>query len=312
MFSPGKIWLDTAGHPIQAHGGGILYDSGAYYWYGENKAGVTRDRRVDVIGISCYVSRDLFHWDYQGLALSAVLKDTDHDLHVSKIAERPKVVFNKRDGRYVMWMHVDASGYQYARAGVAVSDRPTGPFEYLKSVRPFGKMSHDLTVFQDEDDKAYLIFCADSHRNITVGQLSDDYLSVTDVYSENMAQPGPPYGREAPAVFKHAGKYFMITSGTTGWDPNAAEYAVADNILGPWKVKGNPAKGIHAHVTFNSQSTFVLPVAGKTGQYIFMADQWNKHDLSDSRYVWLPIEIEEEELTICWKDNWTLDLLKGS
>lgn len=42
-YYPGRIWLDTVGNPIQAHGGGILYDeqSGTYYWYGEYKDGPT-------------------------------------------------------------------------------------------------------------------------------------------------------------------------------------------------------------------------------------------------------------------------------
>lgn len=42
-YYPGRIWLDTEGNPIQAHGGGILYDekSGTYYWYGEYKDGPT-------------------------------------------------------------------------------------------------------------------------------------------------------------------------------------------------------------------------------------------------------------------------------
>lgn len=42
-YHPGNIWLDTEGNPIQAHGGGILYDerSRTYYWYGEYKDGPT-------------------------------------------------------------------------------------------------------------------------------------------------------------------------------------------------------------------------------------------------------------------------------
>lgn len=42
-FYPGRVWLDTDGNPIQAHGGGILYDgrTETYYWYGENKDGPT-------------------------------------------------------------------------------------------------------------------------------------------------------------------------------------------------------------------------------------------------------------------------------
>ena len=34
---PGAEWLDTMGHPIQAHGGALFYEDGTWYWYGENK-----------------------------------------------------------------------------------------------------------------------------------------------------------------------------------------------------------------------------------------------------------------------------------
>ena len=37
-FKPGEIWTDNNGVHINAHGGGILYDKGTYYWYGEHKA----------------------------------------------------------------------------------------------------------------------------------------------------------------------------------------------------------------------------------------------------------------------------------
>jgi hypothetical protein len=40
-FTPGEAWLDTAGKPIQAHGGSIIVVDDAYYWYGENKAFTT-------------------------------------------------------------------------------------------------------------------------------------------------------------------------------------------------------------------------------------------------------------------------------
>ena len=61
MFENGKIWMDDAGRSIQAHGGCILQHDGMWYWYGEHKGaencpGTTR---VDVIGISCYSSKDM-------------------------------------------------------------------------------------------------------------------------------------------------------------------------------------------------------------------------------------------------------------
>lgn len=70
--------------------------------------------------------------------------------------------------------------------------------------------------------------------------------------------------REGPAMFKYRGKYYLITSGCTGWAPNQAAYSVADSPLGPWKRVGDPCIGDTSKTTFDTQSTCVIPVdAGK-------------------------------------------------
>jgi len=66
-----------------------------------------------------------------GLILKAVPGDSSSDLHPSKVVERPKVAFNPRTRKFVMWMHIDSADYQTARAGVAIADSPTGRFQYL-------------------------------------------------------------------------------------------------------------------------------------------------------------------------------------
>lgn len=48
---------------------------------------------------------------------------------------------------------------------------------------------------------------------------------------------------EAPAIFKKDGTYWMITSGCTGWAPNAARLFSAPSIWGPWKQHPNPCQG---------------------------------------------------------------------
>lgn len=80
----------------------------------------------------------------------------------------------------------------------------------------------------------------------------------------------------------------MLSSGCTGWDPNQAELAVADSIMGEWKTIGNPCTGTDADKTFYAQSTYVQKVMGKKDMYIALFDRWNKKDLENSRYVWLP------------------------
>jgi len=306
----GEQWLDTDGNLIQAHGGGILFDKGVYYWYGANmdiETIIIPDEvhdmaRTDVIGVSCYSSTDLMNWKNEGIVLSAVVDDAEHDLHPSKVLERPKVVYNERTKQYVMWMHIDHADYSYSCAGVAISDHPTGPFQYLRSFRPHDAMLRDMTLFQDDDGKAYLYYSSENNSTLYISLLDEEYLQPAGPFTRNFIDKY----REAPAVFKHKSKYYMISSGCTWWDPNEAEYAVADTPLGPWEVKGNPCIGKDADKTFYAQSTHVLPVNGSSNTFIFMADRWKEEDLGDSRYIWLPFTIEDNEVQIQWLDYWQL------
>jgi hypothetical protein len=111
--------------------------------------------------------------------------------------------------------------------------------------------------------------------------------------------------REAPAPFKAGGKYYLITSACTGWEPNEAGYAVADSPLGPWTMVGNPTVGPGAINTFGGQSTFVFrPLGAKLDQFVFMADRWNSQNLGDSRYLWLPFSVKDGKIAIEWRDSW--------
>ncbi|HXO75909.1 MAG TPA: beta-galactosidase trimerization domain-containing protein, partial [Puia sp.] len=292
-------WLDTDGRFINAHGAGVLFQDGIYYLFGEIKRGPTRlvpgqdweDYRVEAGGVSCYSSRDLVHWKNEGVALAANTMDPASDIHTSRVIERPKVIYNEETKQYVLWMHVDRDDYSYARAGVAVSDKPQGPYRYIGSVRPNGQMSRDMTVFKDDDGRAYLVYTSENNNTMQVCLLSKDYLSPTPLYKRILVGQR----REAPAVFKQDGKYFLITSLCTGWDPNPATYAVADSMMGTWTQKGNPCVGVDANTTFHSQSTFVVP---HDSGFIFMADRWNKTDLERSGYLWLPLRVEGGKVEI--------------
>ena len=60
MNKNGEMWFDDQGNAIQAHGGMILEYQGIWYWYGENKGAdnCPGTSRVDVIGVSCYSSKN--------------------------------------------------------------------------------------------------------------------------------------------------------------------------------------------------------------------------------------------------------------
>ena len=309
VIVPGAEWLDTGGASINAHGGGILYHDGMYYWYGEAKGeftyrspGVGWDcYRTDAGGVACYSSTDLCHWTYNGIVLEPDTVHSFSDIHPTMVIERPKVIYNDSTKQFVMWMHIDNHNYEKAMAGIAVCDTPTGKFRFIESIRPNGQMSRDMTLFKDDDQKAYLIYSSESNATLHIARLSNDYLNVTSDYNRLFINQS----REAPAVFKRGGKYYIVTSGCTGWDPNEAEWAIADYVMGPYTSMGNPCRGKNADKTFYSQSTFVLPVVG-TDKYIIMFDRWNKKNLIDSRYIWFPINFDGDKMTISWTPSWIL------
>ncbi len=302
MFHPGEVWNDTAGVPINAHGGGMLYRNGTYYWFGEFKTEGPDGNHANV-GVSCYSSRDLYHWKNEGIALK-VSQDPASEIVAGSVIERPKVLYNAKTRTYVMWFHLElkGKGYSAARAGVAVSKRATGPYTFLRSFRPDGEMSRDMTLYADDDGKAYLLTTSENNQTQHLSQLTDDYLDTTGHYMRILAHEA----LEGEAIFKSHGHYFYIGSHTTGWAPNPAFAAVADNLRGPWKLLGNPCRGEGADLTFGAQSTYVLPVAGRPGAFIFMADRWQPKNPIDGRYVWLPIDVGEDSFTITWKPEWSL------
>lgn len=310
-FFPGAEWKDTAENNINAHGGGILYYNGTYYWYGEAKGDSTylssqvstwECYRADARGVSCYSSKNLADWKFEGIVLPAASNDTNSDLSPSQVIERPKVIYNNNTKKFVMWMHIDSFNYEKACVGVAISDSPTGQFTYLGSFKPNGEDSRDQTLFKDDDGRAYHICSSEGNETMYISLLSDDYTKLSGHFARNFINEK----REAPAVFKYNGKYYLITSGCTGWDPNIAEIAVADSMLGKWTTLGNPCRGFDADSTFHAQSTFVLPVYGKKNMYIAMFDRWNKKNLVDSRYIWLPLSFENGNPVIAWQNKWVL------
>ena len=344
---PGEIWNDNRKIHINAHGGGILFRNGVYYWYGEHKDELTN---VANVGINCYSSRDLINWKFEGVVLAVVTNNDSSDITTGCIMERPKVVYNEKTQKYVLWFHLElkGQGYKAARVAMAISDSPTGTFEYVRSYRPnagiyplnfspeqkndtltladipkserqqllaavenglyvrrdldSGQMSRDMTIFVDDDKKAYHIFASEENQTLQIAELTSDYQSHTGRYVRILAGKH----NEAPAILKKDGKYFLITSDCTGWAPNAARMAVADSLFGTWTELGNPCVGKNANLTFNSQGTYILKVEGKKDSYIFMADRWTPKTPIDGRYIWLPILFENGLPVLKWHNKWNI------
>jgi len=164
-----------------------------------------------------------------------------------------------------------------------------------------------MNLFKDDNGKAYHLYSSEENSTLHISELSDDYLS----HSVNYVRVFQNRYMEAPTILKtSSGKYYIIGSDCTGWEPNAARYAVSDHIFGPWKELGNPCIGIDSSTTFHSQSTFILPVQGKKDAFIFMADRWAPKNPIDGKYIWLPIKFKDEKIVLEWQDQWDLSFFK--
>ena len=246
----------------------------------------------------------------------------------TSVIERPKMIYNEKTKQYLICFHADgptetsSANYAAASAGLAVSDSPYGPFRFVDRYRlntcpedqedmyPQSKgMARDMNLFIDDDGTAYIIYSSEENLTIYISKLNDayDYLCTEPenaVYGKDFIRLYPGAQREAPAIIKKDGKYYMMTSGATGWAPNQARYWVADEIFGEWEDKGDPCIGDDKRTTFDSQSTCIFQA--DDGTIVYMGDRWNSDNLSDSRYVWLPIDFDGTDMKIEWQEEWTL------
>jgi hypothetical protein len=310
FITNGTLWKDTSGQPVHAHGGSMIRVDGFYYWFGENRSGRKR--------VSCYRSANLRDWEFRGDVLTLDSPFRPMDIRTDpKLAsgdesgtganiERPKVVHNPVTGQYVMWMHWEnGRDYHAARCAVATCDTVDGDYVYRGSFNPAGHMSRDCTLFVDDDGTAYFISAARDNADLHIYRLSEDFLSI----DEHVKTLWPGQYREAPAMLKRNGVYFLITSGCTGWEPNQGKYAYADRITGRW----SRLYDLGGPTTYDTQPAFVLPIHGaETTSYLYIGDRWDPSDYHRSSYAALPLEFPDDRtLVLHWADAVHIDLHSG-
>ena len=294
----GQTLYDTDGNVLHAHGGYILKSGDTWYWYGEN--------RTENNYVSCYASKDLVNWEFRNNILTtdspaektrvrADLKLFNAEDNKKVNIERPKVVYNESTGKYVMWAHYE-NGHDYSKAAIAVAscDTPDGNFVYHGSFNPYGQMSRDCTLFQDEG-KTYFASAARNNADMHVYLLQSDFLNIE---KEVGVWWNGEY-REAPAFVRVGKKLYCFNSGCTGWDPNQGQYAWSSGIEEGFGMLSN----IGDETTYYSQPAFILTLKGtKKTSYIYVGDRWNGKSYHESTYTWYPIQFNKDgtaELIYC-------------
>lgn len=273
-IKPGKLWLDTAGKPIQAHGFSVFRNEAEklWYWYGENKEKTDGRGTIWHWGVRYYTSPDLYNWTDCGLLIPPEPNDLTSPLHPTYCVDRPHIIYCAKTKKYVAWLKIMGEGESQFMS-VLEADRFEGPYRFVNRIyKPLDMDSGDFCLHADPDGRAYIWF-ERPHFQLICATLTDDYTAVTGEYSVHYDGLTPPYTREAPTYFERDGKRYLITSGTSGYYPNPSKVCVFDDVHGEYRDLGDPFIGDRSGTSFSSQITSVIQLPG-TDKYIACADRW--------------------------------------
>ena len=283
---------DLDGKAILTRSGTLRKFGSTYYWYG------SANRFTDQ---TCYSSTDLLHWTNKGVVLKAASTN------------RMDVIYNDSTKQYVMFLKTGPS--DGTELGIATSSTPDGQFTLKGNSLVFGYKMGDMSVWQDDDGKAYLAYVWDSIPGANSGgisqhafaQLSPDYLSLSKrLWLWNAG------AREAPMMMKRHGLYYYLTSLTDWTKSSATQYYTASNLAGPWTTRLVPmmAPGNTANNSWDTQCDFVFTFKGpRDTVHMFAGDRWEKPDparLGD--YAWLPMSFTgKDSVLVNYYQDWEVD-----
>ncbi|KAH8673466.1 glycosyl hydrolase [Xylariales sp. PMI_506] len=318
---PGARWYDTDGNVVNAHAGSVTVDeeTGKFWLFGEYKI----QNHTEGAGVSVYSSDDLATWTNHGLALvggylglkvCGPIAPVDGDPYISptNIIQRPKVVYSEGTGEYHMWWHADNSTYGLLLQGFATSPTIQGPYTFVSATAPLGNWSQDFGLFTDfSTGRSYALY---SNGDTVYGRdvyVSEYNANVTAL--ESVVYRFPKFDLEAPSIVRtDSGSYYALMSHKTGYRPNNVVAFRADSLAGPWSQPWIVAP-LNTR-TFSSQSGYTLRIKGsKKTTYLYIGDQWDQNALWESRYIWLPMDIDDakKDLKINWYDVYDLNVKTG-
>lgn len=293
----GALWKDNTGKAVQAHGAGFLQVGDTWYMIGEDR---TNTWNPDV---NMYSTTDFVNWKFE----RKIIKNgvTHPDLGSSRMIERPKLLYCANTGQFVVWCHWEAGNYGASEAGVFYSNVVNGPYTYQWSGRPNGIKSRDCNVFQDADGKAYFVSTTDENQNLTLFELSDNYL---DVVKSTRLETFNGKAREAPAIVNVKGRYFLISSLCTGWDPNQATISHSSALETGWVSQSNLGNSI----SFDTQAASILVIKGtKDTTYLYVGDRWQDPNLYESKTIMFPIEFIGTTCVFNYRQQFDINLATG-
>ena len=234
MFSIAQI--PTSGNPIIKG------------WYADPEAAIFKDRYwiyptysdkyEKQVFFDAFSSKNLVQWKTHHKIL-----DTAAIKWARRAMWAPAIV--QKDKQYFLFFAANdiQSNNEYGGIGVAVANKPEGPFkDYLGKplIDKFynGAQPIDQFVFKDTNGQYYIIYGGWQHCNIA--KLKNDFTGIVPFSDSTLFKEITPKGYvEGPFMFMRNNKYYFMWSegGWTGPDYSVA-YAIADTPFGPFERVG--------------------------------------------------------------------------
>ncbi|MCU7552279.1 glycoside hydrolase family 43 protein [Chitinophagaceae bacterium LB-8] len=216
----------------------------------------------------CYSSTDMVNWTDHGSPLS--LKTFKW---AQKDAWAGQCIY--RNGKFYWYVPMNQENGKGMAIGVAVSDRPTGPFVDAlgKPLVHSGNGDIDPTVFIDDDGQAYLYW---GNPYLKYVKLNEDMISYSsDIVNVPLTKEGfnvrykdadkrPSSYEEGPWLYKRKGLYYLLYP--TGGVPEHLAYSTSTSPTGPWKYRDTIMSVIQKGGAFTNHPG-VIVYKGKT--YLF-------------------------------------------
>lgn len=227
----------------------------------------------DQTAMDCFSTRDLKHW-------------TKHENIIDTVEVKwawgamwaPAVL--EKDGKYYLFFGAnDVHEGEIGGIGVAVSDKPEGPFKDLLG-RPLineivnGAQPIDQFVFHDKDGSYYMYYGGWGHCNMV--KLADDFTTLVPFPDGTLYKEVTPedYTEGPFMLFKDGKYYFMWSEGDWTKDDYRVAYAIADSPLGPFERIGTILESDSEIGTGAGHHSVIL--SPKTGRYYIV---YHRHPL---------------------------------
>jgi arabinoxylan arabinofuranohydrolase len=230
-----------------------VYDDTVYLYTTHDEDNATGFTMYDWM---LYSSTDMANWTDHGIV--AGVKDPNKTFNWADgyNAWAPQAIF--REGKFYLYCPLVRNGHM--DIGVAVSDKPTGPFTDAIGEplihNPNSIDDIDPSVFIDDDGQAYLYW---GHKRIFYVTLNSDMIS----YSGDIVEfERPKLFEEGPWFYKRDNWYYLAFASYCC--PEGIGYAMSDSPTGPWTTKGyimepnNGSSGNHPGIIDYKGSSYVF------------------------------------------------------